>query len=211
MKILNKWFSEWKQGWNYEFSKRKYALLLSLFLLIFANIISFYASKYVDSISSVAAPDLILDILPVLNLDLVFVWGFVIVVLTIFAYTIFFKPKEIRKVIFQFSLLILLRSFFITLTHLKQPVGARLISGFPVFYHFLSFRNDLFFSGHTAVPFLAFLLFRKEKIGVFFLIMSIILAITVLFTHIHYSIDVFAAFFITYGSYKIGEWACRKC
>ena len=36
------------------------------------------------------------------------------------------------------------------------------------------------------------------------------MAITVLGMHQHYSIDVFAAFFITYGVYKMGGWVIKK-
>jgi hypothetical protein len=34
---------------------------------------------------------------------------------------------------------------------------------------------------------------------------SIVLAITVLLMHVHYSIDVASAYFITYGVYKVGD------
>jgi hypothetical protein len=37
------------------------------------------------------------------------------------------------------------------------------------------------------------------------LVSSIILAITVLLMHVHYSIDVLSAYFITYGVYKLSE------
>ena len=36
------------------------------------------------------------------------------------------------------------------------------------------------------------------------------MGITVLGMHQHYSIDVFAAFFITYGCYKFGNWFLMK-
>ena len=90
-----------------------------------------------------------------------------------------------------------------------MPAGA-LVYTAPAWFTVLDFKNALFFSGHTAVPFLGFLLFRKEKIGIFFLIATIVMALTVLFMHVHYSIDVFAALFITWGSYGIGEWLFRK-
>jgi membrane-associated phospholipid phosphatase len=106
-------------------------------------------------------------------------------------------------------LLVLIRSFFISLTHLGIPADAILPSG-PHLWSMIIFKNDLFFSGHTALPFLGFLIFRKEKIRAFFLVMTVILAATVLLMHVHYSIDVFAAFFIAYGSYKFGNIIFKK-
>jgi len=165
-----------------------------------------YTSK-VDSGS--ATTDLILDHIPVVNLLPIYVYGMLLVLAVGLLYPLFYKVKDLHKVISQFSLLVMIRSFFIILTHLKTPVDAVPLDKIPWFFDLVSFRNDLFFSGHTAVPFLIFLIFRKEKIGKFFLFMTIVLAATVLLMHEHYSIDVFAAFFITWGSFQIGEWLFR--
>jgi len=47
----------------------------------------------------------------------------------------------------------------------------------------LNFSNDLFFSGHTAVPFLGYLLFKEEKIRYVFLALSIMMGGVVLLMH----------------------------
>jgi hypothetical protein len=87
-----------------------------------------------------------------------------------------------------------------------MPAQARVLDNVPWFYQYFNYHNDLFFSAHTAIPFLAFLLYKQEKIGKFFLVMTFVMAFTVLALHQHYSIDVFSAVFITYGTYKAGQW-----
>lgn len=199
----------WKTDWKFEFKEHKRLIVLSLIFLAGALILNSVVGNYADRVGNAAASDLILDHIGPADLTYLFVYGYGLVILLLFAYPLLFKVREFHIVISQFSLLILLRSFFISLTHLKVPVDAISVS-FSHLSNLLIFRNDLFFSAHTAIPFLGFLLFRKSKIGIFFLIMTFVLAATVLLMHIHYSIDVFAAFFITYGSYKIGEWLFRK-
>ena len=196
---------EWKQ----EILEHKYLILLSILFLIIAIILNSVAGNYADRKGTTSVPDLILDNLPTLDLDFLFIYGFTLILLVFLLYTLFFRVKELHIVISQFSLLVLIRSFFVSLTHLSLPVGA-LIYTAPKFFTPLDFQNALFFSGHVSVPFLGFLIFRKEKIGIFFLIATAVMALTVLFMHVHYSIDVFAAFFITYGSYKIGNWMFKK-
>ena len=198
-------FKEWKD----EILRHKYLILLSIIFLIIAVVLNSLAGNYADRKGTVAVPDLILDNIPTLDLDFLFVYGIIAILIIFLIYTLFFKTKELHIVISQFSLLVLIRSFFVTLTHLSMPVNA-LIYTIPKFFELFDFKNALFFSGHTATPFLGFLLFRKEKIGIFFLIATIIMALTVLFMHVHYSIDVFSALFITYGSYKIGNWFFKK-
>ena len=80
----------------------------------------------------------------------------------------------------------------------------------PKAYDFLIFNNDLFFSGHVAIAFLGFLLFQEKKLKIFFLIATIVMALTVLFMHVHYSIDVFAALFITYSTHEFGKRLFKK-
>ncbi|MDO8517095.1 MAG: phosphatase PAP2-related protein [Nanoarchaeota archaeon] len=202
-------FKEKFNAWRKEINEHKYLILLSLFFLACAAVLQYFAGSYVTRIETVPVPDLILSHLKPVDLGIIFVYGFMLVVITLFAYPLFFKAKDLHIVISQFSLLVMLREFFVCLTHLQSPAGA-IYGHFPSFISLISFQNDLFFSGHVSVTFLGYLLFRKEKIGIFFLIASVIMAITVLLMHLHYSIDVFAAFFITYGSYKIGEWLFRK-
>ncbi len=203
---FNKWFSQWK----IELSDYKYYILLSVIILLFAEVMNYYASTYVDTIQGVAVQDLILDNIPTLNLDVVFVYSFVFLLALISFYSLFFRVKEVHKVTLLFSLLVLTRSIFITLTHLGVPTDARVLVHSLGVYDFFNFRNDLFFSGHVAMPFMAFLIFRKEFIGKIFLAITVILAITVLFMHVHYSIDVFSAFFITFGVYTFGQWLLSK-
>lgn len=196
--------------WSKEIWKHKYLLLLSLLFLIISIFLDILAGNYADKRASVAVSDLILDSIPTLNLSFIFSYGIILILLVGLFYTLFFKVKELHIVLSQFSLLLMIRSFFVTLTHLKRPAEAVVNAYLSHIPRIFTFENDMFFSGHVAISFLGFLLFRKEKIGVFFLIMTFVMAVTVLLMHVHYSIDVFAAIFITYGSYKIGEWFFEK-
>lgn len=198
------------QEWKCEILSHKWLILLSIIFFIIAMTLNSIAGKYVDRVGSVSATDLILDHIPVLDLDFMFVYGFLMIIIIAFLYTLFFKVREFHVILSQFSLLVVIRSFFTSLTHLKVPTGAYLITEAPKIFDIFDFQNALFFSGHTAIPFLSFLLFKKEKIRWFFLAMTIVMALTVLLMHVHYSIDVFAALFITYGSYKIGNWLFKR-
>ncbi|MBU0907211.1 MAG: sphingomyelin synthase family protein [Nanoarchaeota archaeon] len=184
-------------------------MLISLILLATAIILDYLAGAYVTTVPAVEAPDLILDNIPTLDLDFIFLYGIILIIVVLLVYPLLFKIREFHRVISQFSLLIAVRAAFTTFTHLKIPAQA-LVFTLPRIFSFITFQNDLFFSGHTAVPFLGFLLFRHSKIKYFFLVSSIIMAAVVLFMHVHYTIDVFSAFFITYGTFKIGECFFKK-
>ena len=72
-------------------------------------------------------------------------------------------------------------------------------------------RNDLFFSGHTGIPFLMALMFWNYKpLRYTFLCFSLFFAVVVLLGHLHYSIDVLAAFFITYAIFDICKFFFKK-
>lgn len=198
-----------KDGWKQELKNHKNLILLSIIFFIFAVVINAIAGDYVRDITGVIASDLILNHIPQTNLSVIYVYGAILVIATLFIYPLLFRVKELHKVISQLSLLILVRAVFICFTHLQSPTIG-LYPTFPWPFSLMDFRNDLFFSGHTAIPFLGFLLFKNSKVGYYFLAASIVMAITVLVMHIHYSIDVFSAFFITYGTFKIGEWFFKK-
>jgi membrane-associated phospholipid phosphatase len=67
--------------------------------------------------------------------------------------------------------------------------------------------NDLFFSGHTGAPFLLALIFwRIPPLRYLFLAWSLFFAVIVLLGHLHYTIDVLSAFFITYTIFHMSEF-----
>ena len=198
-------FQEWKK----ELTGHKKVIFLAALFFMFVLLINFFASNYVDEIPTTPTSDLVLDHFGPHDWSYVYIYGFVLVLLVFVIHPVLFHVKELHIFLSQFSLLLLIRSFFISLTHLKVPIDVIAIK-VPAIFSFMVAQNDLFFSGHTAFPFLAYLLFRKEKIGIFFLIATVVMATTVLVMHVHYSIDVFAALFITYGSYKIGKWFFNK-
>ncbi|KAB2845817.1 MAG: hypothetical protein F9K45_03180 [Melioribacteraceae bacterium] len=65
--------------------------------------------------------------------------------------------------------------------------------------------KDLFFSGHTSTLFLLFLIIENKKLKLMFLILTISVAICVLIQHVHYTVDVIAAPFFTYGSFILAQ------
>ena len=200
-------FNKWKQ----EFKKQRKKLLISLFFLIIALILYNLAGDYVtDHKGSVVVPDLILDHFGPYNLTIIYVWFFLIVCILFFYYPFFHKIHDLHYVIKMFSLFVVIRAGFILLTHLRVPYDA-IDVGFPSFFNVFNFSNDLFFSGHTGLPFLGFLLYKNnKKLSYFMLISSLILGVTVLLMHVHYSIDVLSAYFITYSIYKLGDKFIRK-
>jgi hypothetical protein len=103
-------------------------------------------------------------------------------------------PQKANIYLRGLALVILLRDFFINLTHLGIPSGAT-----PT-VSFFTKGGDLFFSGHVALPFLGVLVFWEYTyIRNMFIVISIAMAVETLVGHHHYSIDVFAAPFIVYG------------
>ena len=197
------------KDWKRELSRHRNLIIFSLLLLAISVLINYLSGHYVDTVASARTTDLLLDYMPVIDLNLIYTYGYEIVLLIMFLFPLFFDVKEFHVTISQYSLLVLIRSFFILLTHLRTPIDAVAIPSVQVF-NFLYFKNDLFFSGHTALPFLGYLLFRHKRIRYFFLIATFIMAATVLFMHVHYSIDVFAALFIAYGSYMLGKSFFKK-
>ncbi len=183
-------------------------ITLSLLFAATALVLSFLSGFYAERVGVASPPDLILDHVPVVDLSFLYVWLFMTVLFVFICYPLVYQPMRIHMMIGMLSLFTLIRSGFVILTHLRMPEGAiSPLSYSPALYDLFSFSNYLFFSGHVGLPFLGYLVYHKNKrLRRFFLISSIVLAVTALLMHRHYSIDVLSAYFITYGIYKIGSY-----
>jgi hypothetical protein len=108
------------------------------------------------------------------------------------------------------ALFVVARSIFVMMTHLG-PLPDQTYIEPNSFLEKITFAGDLFFSGHTGLPFLFALMFWDNKyFRYIFLVASFVGGGAVLLGHLHYTIDVFAAFFITYGIFHIARWLFAK-
>ena len=181
---------------------RYYASLLEgIILFIISVYVTHFASVYAEINASNSVNDIILSNTRVYDFEFFFVYVAIALMLFVVALCLRFRntaPFVLKTV----SLFIIIRSIFVSLTHmgpfpLKLQLESKLLD-------FITTGNDLFFSGHTGLPFLIALIFWDHLyIRTLFLTASIVLGIGVLLAHLHYSIDVFAAFFITYSIYHI--------
>ena len=182
---------------------------VAIIVFWFSAIINYYAGTYATEQASNSVTDIILSNTPVFNVDDVFVYGSFILVGFIIALLVI-QPKRIPFTLYSLTLFILIRSLFISLTHIGPfPYHAVLDLG-SVANKFI-FGGDLFFSGHTGIPFLMALVFWHERyLRYLFIAWSIIFGITALMGHLHYTIDVLSAFFITYAIFHIAEIFFKK-
>jgi len=147
--------------------------------------------------------------LPVVNTNIIFFEGAIIFFALLFVLMVY-EPKGIPFVVKSIALFIVIRSFFIILTHFG-PDPTRAPFDDDAFLAIFTSSADLFFSGHTGLPYLFALIFWQQRPWrLFFLGSSIVAAASVLLAHYHYTIDVASAFFITFGIYHIAKKFFKK-
>lgn len=182
-----------------------YLLLITGFLFLAGSIvINFFADNYTARHYTNGISDLILDHLPIINVEFIFLEGILFFIGFVIILALY-KPQRLPFMLKTSALFIAIRAFFISLTHLGPPLHQALFQPQGILEKWIyGSGEDLFFSGHTGFPFLMALIFWENKIlRYFFLIATVFFAATVLFGHLHYSIDVFSAYFICFGIYRL--------
>ena len=179
-----------------------------LFLAI-SLIINFYAGQYATESASSSVTDIVLSNIRVFDVGYIFTYGAVV----FWAFVLllgFYYPRKFPFVLKSIALFTVIRAVFISLTHIG-PFPTQLVMETGNILSKFTFGGDLFFSGHTGLPFLMALVFWKNKVlRYIFLISSVIFGAVVLMGHIHYSIDVLGAFFITYTIFHIALFLFKK-
>lgn len=184
-------------------------VFFGLIMLVGSMFINFYAGIYATERASNSVTDIILSNLRTFDVDLLFIYGGFFIFLVIFLLCLI-EPKKIPFIIKSISFFVLTRSIFVSLTHIAPFPSQISIASTNFLNHFI-FSGDLFFSGHTGLPFLMALIYwREEYIRYFFLALSIFFGFVVLMGHLHYSIDVLSAFYITYSVYKLNQYLFKK-
>jgi hypothetical protein len=199
---------------NFWTKANRNSMLTSSGFFIVALIIQKIADNYVLKIKGTVVDDMILNNLPTVDLDFFIIQGALIITF-LGLFLLVYKPKYFCFGLKAFSLFIIIRSFLISLTHLGVSPDQLVLDinsiGFGLYNILYNTTNDFFFSGHTGMPFLMALVFCPEKFWRYtFFTASAVMGTSVLLAHMHYSIDVFAAPFITYSIFALTRQIFKK-
>ena len=143
-----------------------FSLASAIVLLAISLVTQFFINGYVTGASSSPVTDIILSNTRVYDVDGIFVWGAILIAFVALCVG-FSQVKCLPFGLKSVAIFILIRSVFISLTHIGPFPTHVLISS--TFFHKEAFNgiftgNDLFFSGHTGLPFLLALMFWDEAI-----------------------------------------------
>ncbi len=193
-------------GWKEAFRKRKFRVEFVITFLLLIFILRMLASflNFVEARNGVTLSDPLLNLFEPVNLTWL-TFGLIYVSLFTALYFFIKKPDLLLTALQSYILLIVFRIIAMYLLPLNPPNEMMKLSD--PFVEFFGtgqlLTKDLFFSGHTATLFLLFLLAERKLLKSFFLTSTILVAMSVLLQHVHYSIDVFAAPFFAYCSFII--------
>jgi len=192
----------WKEFLNNK--KNRNEFFISLFLLAIALTALTNFVNFTETRTGVVLQDPLLNLYNPIDLTWL-IFGLIYISLIVAIVSLLKNPKQLLFAMQLYALMVVVRISAMYLLPLEPP--AKIIILNDPFVEFFgsgkSLTKDLFFSGHTATLFILFLAAEKKTIKIVFLISTIVVAVSVLLQHVHYTIDVFAAIFFTYACYKL--------
>ena len=180
-------------------------------LLVVGVIATTFANQYAVLTGKNPVTDIVLSNVRVFDVDWIVNYGPVLIVILV-VLILLARPSAIPFTVKSLALFIIIRAGFISLTHLGQ-FEPQLILPTSSFLNFLGGGNSggLFFSGHTGAPLMLGLIFWDNKLLRYgFIALAVVLGVGMLLAHLHYTIDVVGAFFITPTIYGLAERLFKK-
>ena len=196
----------WSDAWQEPRFRNKTIIALILVAIILILLPTFFA--FIEKREGMVLQDFVLDAIPAMDVSVptfVIIWSMVLLVF----YRIYQNPRLFLEIAYGFILMCLCRVLTISILPLNPPLGlitlkdpiANIVYGGKGIF----ITKDLFYSGHTGNMFLFFLCLQAKWDKIFALTAAVIIGILVLVQHIHYTIDVIAAFIFTYFIYLLAK------
>jgi hypothetical protein len=182
------------------------SICVGLLFLIISLVANFYAGTYATAQASSPVNDIILSNTRVYDVDALFIYAPLLLWLFVGGLCMV-DPKKAPFILKSIAAFVLIRSVFVILTHIG-PFPNQALAGLSTseWAGKFIFGGDLFFSAHTGLPFLMALAFWDTRwLRYLFIATAVFFGAIVLLGHLHYSIDVLSAFFITYSIFRISE------
>lgn len=192
----------WKSFFNIKRNRNEFILTIILLAILMISFSQFI--QFIEKRNGAVLPDPLLNIFSPIDLTWL-TFSLIYLSIIVFLISIIKEPDKLLIAMQAYGLMVIFRTIAMYLVPLEPPETMLLLNDpfVQLFGKGEILTKDLFFSGHTATLFLLFLLTEKKTLKFIFLISTFIVGISVLLQHVHYSIDVFVAPFVAYGSYRI--------
>lgn len=197
----------WKNAWS---NTRYRQMMLAGAFLLFIVLVSFpFFFAFIENRNGAHINDRLLQLITPFDVSIptfIVIWS-----MTILLWIRCVHDPAI-SLVFLWCFILLCFSRMITITifpldpppgliPLKDPVASIFYGGTDKFI-----RKDLFYSGHTSIQFVMFLCLKKKTDKALALLSSVLIGTFVLIQHIHYTIDVLAAFIFSYLIFRLTKY-----
>jgi hypothetical protein len=164
---------------------------------------------YADHRALPKSSDWLLDRLPLVNVVPLLSWGWLVIHVYAVATALLYYPRKLPFLFFLLGVYLCVRTLYVFLSPIGAPEAilhmGELDLLFPMVAGVYTFQNEFIFSGHTAMPFLFALFFETRAQKTLMLVGSAVMAVAVLLTRNHYTVDVISAWFMGYAIYVLSQ------
>ncbi len=193
---------EWKAYLGYPRGRRE--LLLAIGMIVLAMVVFSHFVDFVEARPGVRLDDPVLRLTTPIDLT----WPIFLMVYGSLICGVIALLRHPQRLVFAlqlYALMVVSRIMAMYLIPLDPPAHMIALRD-PIVELFGAgqlLTRDLFFSGHTATLFILFLTANRRVTRIAFMVLTLVVAAAMLLQHVHYSIDVVAAFFFTYADYAL--------
>jgi hypothetical protein len=194
----------WRDAWRDPWFRLRLALTVPALVAVLAALAHFL--EFAELRSGVVLYDPVLALLPPRDLT----WLTFSLIYLGLAFGVARLAKEPRALVVAlqaYVVMVIFRIAAMSITPLEAPSGMIPLHD-PLVRLFgpeKLLTKDLFFSGHTSTLFLLFLAVPGRRSKVLFLVSTAAVGISVLWQHVHYTIDVLVAPLFAYASFRLAR------
>jgi hypothetical protein len=200
----------WQVAWSNKIFRWQF--LISVAFFVFCSKFNFYCLNQWEFRTGERLNDVVMNYLPPTdfsNIIFFFTYGTIATtIITALAY-----PGVFVRGLQAYSILLLARVVSIYFFPLEPPAGMVLLVD-PVGEFFLhqqvTVTKDLFFSGHTASIAFMFLMAQNRYVKTFAAVSLCIVPLLLVWQHVHYTVDIVFAPFVSFACLKLVEYANRN-
>jgi len=195
--------STWRQAWSDRGFRWRLFLTLPALPATLAVLASFV--KRVELRPGVVLPDPVLDRLAARDVTWL-AFGLIYAAILAALWLLSRRPRRLLQALQAYAIMAWARMAVMGVTPLDPPPGMIRLED-PLVQAFggasEALTRDLFFSGHTSTLFLVSLAVPGRRTRPFFLACTVVVGLSVLVQHVHYTVDVLAAPFFAYGAWRL--------